>query len=393
MKILVVSQNYYPSAKGGAEKVAKTNADLLSRKHEVNIITLTDKTHSEKNDSNIHLVKYKNFYLPKIGKRKNKNIAIKLFWHFINSFMGVSTADLKRLILYLKPDVIYAHNASAFYPQLGNLAKKLKIPIIQHIHDYSLLCPKTSMFDGESNCKKQCLGCKVLTAQWRAAAKAGVTDMIMVSDFVKDRFENAAFAKNIKLHTLYNIDQSMLATDPLSDLSFLPYQRSLGFIGAITKEKGIEQLLAAYDAFSSNLPELLIAGAGDPTYVAFLKDRYRNKKIKWLGQVDPVSFYRNISTLVVPSLWNEPQAMVIQEGMSRGLYVLGSDRGGTTEDLLKYDRGFLFDPTSKEELVGLFSMLLEVKIASNLQVESMAVQRKNYVCAIEKILEEALLSY
>jgi glycosyltransferase involved in cell wall biosynthesis len=102
-------------------------------------------------------------------------------------------------------------------------------------------------------------------------------------------------------------------------------------LGRISPEKGIELLIDELMKDTSLNWKLTIGGTGDGDYVASLKARYNDPRVRFLGHVDASSFLRELDVLVVPSRWNEPFGRVIVEAYSQGIPVVGANTGGIPE--------------------------------------------------------------
>jgi len=119
------------------------------------------------------------------------------------------------------------------------------------------------------------------------------------------------------------------------------HEKALGFIGRLTKEKGILEFINAnIDVFRDT--KLVIAGDG-PDYDQTKKLIDDNKlNIELLGAIsDKASFYEKISVLVLPSE-AEVLPLVVLEAYSCGLPVVGFDIEALRALVLK-DNGELID--------------------------------------------------
>lgn len=360
MNILIISQIFAPQKEGGAELVAKRTAEHLSKNHTVRVLSLALISAQDKLEKQLPYVErlpYHGAYLPGIGKKTKLNILQKLRWHYHNAFGGVKEKDLARSIDTFGPDIIYMHNATAFQPQIGRLAERLQIPIVHHMHDYNYLCPRIAMFKKNKNCTQQCHDCKFLTKAWKDASRNSVTDVIAVSAFVRDRLRASGLMSHARWHVLHNVEDAQNLSAFESKTAPKHQGFVFGYLGELSPEKGVGQLIEAFSQIPKGTALLVIGGRGDDAYVEALRKKTRGLNVKWLGYVDPNEVYAQSNAIIVPSLWHEPQALVVTEAVSRELIVIGSDTGGTTEILEQYHKGILYDPTSPANLT---SAMLEV---------------------------------
>ncbi|MEW8625381.1 MAG: glycosyltransferase [Candidatus Thiodiazotropha sp.] len=354
MRILIVSNMFYPDHEGGAEKVARRTAEALSVEHDVYVLctrnNLTDYGR-ENLKYQIERVSYRNIYQYSV-KQTSKHIIKKLVWHLINSVNGVDKKEISVIFKKIKPDIVYLHNSLAFIPQITKYCKLNNIPICLHLHDYSFLCPKTSMFNHGRNCDDQCVTCKILTLPARHSLSA-VKSVIAVSEYLKNKYQRHEFLPNVKWYVVRNIENKkstlpLHKKKPADNLSI-----KIGFIGAITPVKGVSQLIDSFISINSINMRLYIAGSGNNEYVNQLKSVSNNYPVIWLGQVQPDEFYDDIDCVVVSSLWHEPQALVIVEAINRGIPIIATRRGGNTEMISEFRAGMLYEPNNKDELAGI----------------------------------------
>ncbi len=148
---------------------------------------------------------------------------------------------------------------------------------------------------------------------------------------------------NARWHVIQNIDNTPV--EGFVKKSSGPF--TFGFIGALTDEKGLGDLISAFASKGFESSELVIAGQGKDAYVSKMKSRVAMQPVRWLGQVSPNELYSAIDCLVVPSRWNEPLGLIVAEAQKRGIPIIASDRGGIPEILQDCPENMLFEPDSK----------------------------------------------
>jgi glycosyltransferase involved in cell wall biosynthesis len=112
------------------------------------------------------------------------------------------------------------------------------------------------------------------------------------------------------------------------------------FVGRLSKEKGLDDLLAAFRRIHDHLPNarLLLAGPGSE------RDRLQRQVLAWgleasigfLGNQSPehIGELLEISTALVLPSHREPWGLVVNEALSYGCPVVVSDRCGCTPELV-----------------------------------------------------------
>ena len=116
------------------------------------------------------------------------------------------------------------------------------------------------------------------------------------------------------------------------------------FIGQLLEGKGILTAIKAFQKIHDKEVEFHIIGRG-PFEMRIKKEIKNNPGIILHGYVPHEkinSFLEECSFLVVPSIWPEPAALVINEGMRRALPVIASNIGGIPEFVQQNYNGFLF---------------------------------------------------
>jgi len=87
-----------------------------------------------------------------------------------------------------------------------------------------------------------------------------------------------------------------------------------------------------------------------------------DEQIHFLGHLkDPLPYYRLFDVFVLPSGEPEPFGGVIMEAMSMGLPVIGSNAGGTTEQIADGWNGYLFENQHADDLAHKLELFLNEK--------------------------------
>ncbi|WP_289055244.1 glycosyltransferase family 4 protein [Carboxylicivirga marina] len=121
---------------------------------------------------------------------------------------------------------------------------------------------------------------------------------------------------------------------------------SLLFIGRLTPEKGIKELIEATIKAKETIPDikLLVAGSAgfgkkkDTEFVNELKDLALKGEdcIEFLGYVehDKVpDLFSQVALYCIPSTWNDPCPLSVIEGMASGIPMIVGNRGGIPEEV------------------------------------------------------------
>jgi len=200
-----------------------------------------------------------------------------------------------------------------------------------------------------------------LTANW------GLQRVVCVSDAVRNACEEAGYQTN-RLLTIRN-GLPTVKTESAGLTSPSPFR--LGYLGGLSPNKGIEDLLAIMDhlaVHTSATWELRLAGApitkNDEAWLQQLKKRYAQRPwwsgVVWLGWVNcPLDFLKSIDLLVFTSSSFDSLPTVLIEAACVGTPVLASAVGGAPEIVEHALTGWLFAPGDCGAASATLSRLLD----------------------------------
>ncbi len=138
-------------------------------------------------------------------------------------------------------------------------------------------------------------------------------------------------------------------------------ERVIGFVGRVSKEKGINVLLECGADIHPSFPDLHIVLVGDIVEDEQLKARLKNKKNDYVHSVgvrsDVASFYSAFDIFVLPSL-TEGLPMVVLEAMAARLPVIASSVGSIPEVVENGKTGYLVKPNNAGSLYQAMEHLL-----------------------------------
>jgi len=294
----------------------------------------------------------RNLYVPFQGQHHG---AVRAVWHLLDSYNPLMAAKVGAILDAERPDWLCASNLAGFSVAVWAEAKKRGIQVLQILHDYYMLCPRSTMHSGSGNCASPCGSCRVYGAPRKWAS--GAPDLVIgVSRFVLERHLAAGYFPRAQHGVVFNgapyepgYAQPQRAGEPLQ----------LGFIGRVEAVKGIETLLRALSRLPTDAYRLRVAGrATDPAYLDYLKQTYPLPGVEYLGYVRARDLYESVQLVVVPSEWNEPLPGVVYEPLGFGVPVLASRIGGIPEILGDAGCGWLFEPGNVDDLTRVLGGLL-----------------------------------
>jgi glycosyltransferase involved in cell wall biosynthesis len=339
MRILLIHNRYQQA--GGEDGVVKAERALLeSNGHEVDEF-------SEDNH--------------RIDSMNRFRVAARTLWS------AETWHHLGEIVGRFRPDIAHVHNTFPLIsPSAYHLLQNRGVPVVQTLHNYRLLCPK-STFYREGHVCESCLG--------RSFPWPGVR----YSCYRENRGASATIASMLFFHRLINtwntkIDTYIALTQFARDKFIeggLPPDRivvkpvfvpdyGIGaadggyaiFVGRLAEEKGICTLLEAWKVLGSRVP-LKIIGGGP------LADKVKSRVadipgVSYLGRVaDDVlqETFSRASFTVFPSLWYEGMPAVILESYAAGLPVISSRLGSMASMVKEGETGYFFKPGHAGALV------------------------------------------
>jgi glycosyltransferase involved in cell wall biosynthesis len=345
MNIAILNTLYSPNRLGGAEiSVQLISERLVEIGHVVDVISLDIKANlkprAEINGVTVHYLPLRNFWPVEIS-----GVWRKIIFFLADSFNIASAFDLWKILRKCKPTIIYANNFLGFSYSAIAVAWILKIPIVHTPRDYYALCTNGSMCRGESACKSRCVKCKIYGYP-KKILSANVSSIAAISQFTLEQHKSAGFFPNSNRSKVIYNPQKIESKVPQVSTGL---GKRFGYLGRISQKKGVGLLLSIFSELKLDGVSLDIGGDGDDSYVQYLKEKFPDKNIRFLGSVSPDIFFKNIDILIVPSIWNEPFGRTVIEAFSKGIPVIASNRGGLPE-LVSSETGWIFDPERPESL-------------------------------------------
>lgn len=273
-----------------------------------------------------------------------RGAASRLVWHALDDWTGNETA-LARAIADVRPDVVHTNTLSGLTTRLWRAARAAGVPIVHTLHDYYLTCPRCSRFSAGARCAGTCTMCKVLTLR-RRRATALVDAVVGVSRRVLDIHREAGLFGGAGHAGV--VRNACSIVDLAAGPTYSGGPVTIGFIGRPSPEKGLGTLVAAMDGVAPDRARLVVAGRFAPPEMARLRARAPRADIAFLGFVAPQTFYGQVDLVAVPSLWEEPAALVVVEALASGRPVLASPYGGTPEAVRDGIDGWIVPPTVED---------------------------------------------
>ncbi|KJK31852.1 MULTISPECIES: glycosyltransferase family 4 protein [Paenibacillus] len=343
-KVLII-HNFYQQS-GGEDKVVEQESAMLRSRG------IETEHYYVHNDS-----------IQSKGLANMAKLAVEAAWSF------PEFKRIKELLLRVKPDVVHVHNFfPVISPSVYHACERLGVPVVQTLHNYRLICPAATFMRGNEVCEK-CLhgtllhsirhgcyrGSQLQTIPVAAMIKFNeligtwqhkVSRYIALTEFARDKFaESGIPLDRIAVKPNFIHHQTVKA-------KYDPNDRYLLFVGRISAEKGVRNLLQAWSQLEDR-GGLRLVIIGDGPQKAELAAAYSQEDIRFLGKQDGDTVLDCMSRamyVMVPSIWYEGFPMTIVESYSVGTPVLCSRIGALEEIVEDGVTGFHFQHDDLENI-------------------------------------------
>ena len=322
MRVLLLSSLWPPNVLGGAELHAAALADrLVAAGHDVGVVT-----YGSPGARVIAEVPARPYPLHEFASQPASKRAVM---HLRDVWNPATGRILEEAIRAFRPDVVHSHTVQGMSAVALARPGRLGIPHVHTCHDYWLLCQRTAMVtrDGEA-CDTPCRGCAAITAVRDRQVRGHAPDVVLaVSRAVALEHGRVPWAVD-RTRVLYNPVEPAPAPRPAR--THAGSGPVFGYLGQLSTHKGVATMLDAFGRAGIPGARLLIGGRG-PLADAVVAARGGVEPLGWLDGAAKEQLLADIDCLVVPSEWQDPAPIVLNEARARGIPVIGTQMGGIPE--------------------------------------------------------------
>lgn len=377
-KILMV-HNFYQIG-GGEDSVFKNEIELLRENgHEVIEYTC--------NNDELKRSKLKLFLLP-----------FTTIWSF------KTYREVRKIIKEKNIEIVHCHNTFPLIsPSIYYAARSKKIPVVQTIHNFRLLCPCGIFYrDGHiceeclernsfkpalkhkcyRNSKIQTLVVSVMLSIHRKLGTYNKINYIFLTEFNKKKFDQLIDINGDNVFVKPNFVKDTMKIKAKSDIN-----KTFVFAGRLEENKGIKFLLGQWEKMSEKY-KLHIYGVGP--LEKYVKERVQNShNILYLGFCTRAEIFEDMSksmAMIFPSLWYEGYPMTIADSMAIGCPVVSSNVGNAANIIRKSKGGMIYDSNKKDDFINVIETVIknndELRKNSSLYYSKILSRDKNYITQI-----------
>ena len=366
-KVLIVHNKYQQL--GGEDIAVENEIQFLKKYYDVRVIYFENKI--------------TNYFKQTLYFILNKNIS--------------SARLLKRTLEEFNPDLVYVHN-TWFKASVSvfTIIKKSKIPILVKLHNFRYDCTKSLFLKRHLNNTNKCLACGLEIKEKRYINlyfQESILKSFLVFLYGRKYFRILKKSEEIKIAVLTEFHKSHLIKSGFSDDRIFVYpnyiedkntkpnlkkKKQIVYAGRISKEKGVEELIAAFLKTSLNDYDLLIIGSGP--HKKLLEKQYQYENIKFLGQLSNnkvKNILRESTAVVTATKLYEGQPTLLCEASLLKVPSIFPDTGGVKEFFPKNTK-YIFEQFNYQDLA---SKLESLSNLNEVDIEG----KKNYDYLKEKI--------
>ncbi|MFZ5802110.1 MAG: glycosyltransferase family 4 protein [Candidatus Omnitrophota bacterium] len=352
MKILNINNYHY--VRGGSDRHYLDLGELLTERGNA-VVYFSSKSPENEARMGSYFVKSVNTQKPRMN-----DVARFLYsWE--------ARKKIKELIRKEKPNIGHLH---IYYSQLTSSIlepiKKARIPLVQTLHEYKLICPVATLISHGKICE-ECRG----KYFWKVAIKTCNRNSFSRSflnllethiarlngaiKFIDHFIAPSEFLREKMIQ--YGVDGTKISTLP-NFINVENYSSSVEtgeyfvFLGRLEKIKGVFTFLEAAQRLPQPLFLIIGRGEAENEIVNWIHER-KLRNVRLLGfknREETGKIIQKAICVVVPSLWYENCPISILEAFAMARPVVGSNIGGIPELIEHGKDGFWVNPGDADSL-------------------------------------------
>jgi len=410
MRVAIAVHHFPPNYSAGAElRAFRTARWLANHGHDLQIITVENiESGSSKGiiaeDDVYHGIKVHRLSFD-LSKSQDKDT-----WEYNNPLIF---NHLQTYLQDIEPDIFHAISGYLLGAGAINAAISHDIPVVITLTDFWFFCPRINLVrpDGTLSDAKifdvqECTRCRyeeqrrflfparifpgLADSFWKTSFDAAWSNLIGIQD-TKNMFEERnKVLLNVLSQASAIICPSRFLSDSIIARGLSPEKISIvqhgldksnwdpivesrsngvfkiGYLGQISKHKGLHILIRAFKILQVDKPIELIVYGDNSTEPSYTDSLYRlvdnDLRIKFLGKYSYNqigNIFSQLDVVVIPSIWNEIGPWVMYEALDTKTPVLASDIPNMSHIIHHGENGLLFECGNWQDLVNELQRLIE----------------------------------
>lgn len=376
MRILLLAQ-FFPPDIGGEERHVFNLANILAdRGHDVAVGTqrMADVPDDEKLDTGVRIHRFGTLAMRLPGVYSTSRP------HHLPVPDPLGVRALARIVELERPEIVHAHNwiVNSAVALRRHSATRAPFGLILTLHDYSQVCATKRLMRAGRLCEgpavSRCLPCAIshygpLVGPMTAAATTAmrpwknraidhivsVSRAVAVANHISEDQHSSVIPNFVSDSTLLPpVPDSTIRNIPY--LSDLPGEPFMLFVGELSKEKGLETLLRAYQRLGGDQPPLVLIGRRTPDTPAQIPQGVR-MYLDWPHE-HVLAAFRHCVLAVLPSVVADSCPTTVIEAMAIGRPVITTSIGGMVDMIVDGQNGLLVSPGNDRELAEAMNRIL-----------------------------------
>jgi glycosyltransferase involved in cell wall biosynthesis len=276
--------------------------------------------------------------------------------------------EFAEMLFHQKPQVVHIHNTFMMVsPSIYSACREARIPVVQTLHNYRLLCPVATLFRQGRVCE-ECLdhslwrgvlhGCyrdsraatsvvalMLAVHRCRRTWTRGVNCFVALSEFSRRKFMQGGIAADKVV-----VKPNFVHPDPGCGDGSGKYAL---FIGRLSPEKRVLTLLAAWERLRVRIPLLIVGSGPQRVFLETYAKQAGLSDLRFLGQLpreEVMAALKRARCLVFSSELYENFPVTLAEAFACGVPVICSRLGAMAEIVAEGRTGLHFTPGDPEDL-------------------------------------------
>jgi len=272
-----------------------------------------------------------------------------------------------RLLQQEKPDLVHVHNTFVMIsPSIYSACYRAKIPVVQTLHNYRLLCPAATFFRDGQVCEE------CLSSLWKGVEHAcyrhsysatAVVALMLASHRLRDtwkrevacfvalsQFARSKFVQGGLPEEKIFVKPNFVSPDPGARTGDGDH---VVFVGRLSPKKRVDTILAAWKRLNQSIPLLIIGGGPDLEVLQAEAAQLGLTQVRFNGQLpreQTLAAINKARLLVFASEWYENFPVTLAEAFACSTPVICSRLGVMEEIVADGQTGIHFSPGDPEDL-------------------------------------------
>lgn len=317
-----------------------------------------------------------------------------------------SADDIDSLCRRFQPDVIHVHNTFPLIsPSLYWAAARRRVPVVQTLHNFRLLCPQ-AIFLRDGKICEDCIGKLPWRAVMRKCYRTSLPQTAVVTGMLATHRALGTYRNRITRYIALNrfalrkyvagglpAERFRIKPNFVQSIALPSSDKRRGglYVGRLSPEKGFEVLAAAAQSGNINVD---VIGTGPLEMLA--RQTFGKTYLGFMPLDDIMMRMRRAQFLIVPSICYENSPRAIIEAFSCGLPVLTSRLGALADMVQDGVTGILFNPGDTadmaEKIAWAYShpeQMARMGLAARVEYEARYTPERNYEMLMN-IYEDAI---